>query len=344
LVGFFAPLFFGVHFMPKRTDLSRGFTLIELLVVIAIIAILIGLLLPAVQKVREAAARAKCQNNLKQLGLGLHNYHDSNMYFPRGTYINTPAVMNPNVSWIALILPQLEQVAIGNLVNPATMAYSGTATHQNQRLGGYELSVITCPSAIANQSTSTIDQAAVPDPAPATTSTNVRAKATHYVGNNGPKGTNPTTGTAYGLNPSGQGGIAADGVLPYTPSIQTATTPVPAPSSITFTAITDGTSNTIMLMECSWKGLEVSTYRSWIRGCAWNNDCTASKNVTHGMNVQAFTTTGTFNDVSMGSNHSGGCNVSMADGSIRFLRSSIDLNTVLKPLASRNGGEVVNLD
>ena len=97
----------------------RGFTLIELLVVIAIIAVLIALLLPAVQQAREAARRTQCKNNLKQMGLALHNYHDTYNGFPNGNIAS--AAGGWGMSWYMRILPYVDQAPVFN-----KLTFSGT--------------------------------------------------------------------------------------------------------------------------------------------------------------------------------------------------------------------------
>ena len=123
---------------------SRGFTLIELLVVIAIIAVLVSLLLPAVQQAREAARRTQCKNNLKQLGLAMHNYHDTFNTFPPGHVSDFPAIppwVSPgNLSssevgcwtWGAMLLPNLEQTGLYNVLSVGTLKATGSVPPRQQ--------------------------------------------------------------------------------------------------------------------------------------------------------------------------------------------------------------------
>src|SRR5687768_7418623 len=163
---------------------SAGFTLVELLVVIAIIGVLVALLLPAVQAAREAARRMKCGNNQKQLALGLHNFHDTYNAFPKYTHAS--------VGWNALILPYIEQQALGEKVLPTAPSYTG-AQNANRVMGQFKIPVFLCPSYIVDRSGSTID--------------NItgfgNAYTIHYVGNMGPIGTIPGTTTQYNVNGPG---------------------------------------------------------------------------------------------------------------------------------------------
>jgi len=320
--------------MVRKTSSRRlrlGFTLVELLVVIAIIGMLISLLLPAVQAAREAARRTQCKNNMRQLALGLHLYHDVHAAFPRPTYVGNSSAL-PGLSWHAMILPYIEQTGLKALAQPNRQAYSGGTP--NLILGATRVPIFLCPSYTIDQSSSTIDSPGG----------GRLAWTQHYCGNAGPKGINPVTGQPYQVNMASQsqGGLACEGVLPYMPNFQSSFNPIPKPASITIGAITDGTSYTLMIFEVAWQGLEVApgSLRAWQRGIAWNNDSTSSKNVTNAMRTVKYNGGGNYNDISMGSNHPGrGCNVALADARVRFLHESTDLNTTLKPMASRAGGE-----
>ena len=299
------------------SKIRSAFTLIELLVVIAIIAILIGLLLPAVQKVREAAARTKCQNNIKQLALSLHNYHDANSVLPAGG-TGGPAAGLTGLSWHLMITPYIEQANVQNLFNLKQDYQSAT----NKPLQLNKVATLFCPS-------QEIERSLVVGAANTQDDVNgEKLYTTHYYGNGGPKDGTATQYTEDNTYPA-QGGHATQGVLGFNTKVK-------------LTDISDGTSNTFLVGEISWK--DAAHYRAWGRGCDVPSGaaCGANKNLFTQLKVTKFTA-GNFNDVSYGSMHTGGCNFANADGSVKFVRDSTPLN-VLWAMASRNGGEVLNLD
>src|SRR5262245_28018372 len=217
----------------------RGFTLIELLVVIAIIAILVGLLLPAVQKVREAAARLQCKNNLKQIGLALHNYHGTLERFPAG-YLTTrpgPGLADdngPGWGWAAQLLPELEQ---GNLYNQIQFTRDITDPVQ-KTVRTTVLPIFLCPSD-PGKTLFTVNRAGDTEPYqnPRTDSTGNPVQVAHgnYVGVFGQPEVSPDPGF---LATDPDRGIDRQGMLYRN-------------SAVRFADVTDGTSNTLFVGERS---------------------------------------------------------------------------------------------
>ena len=278
----------------------RGFTLIELLVVIAIIAILIALLLPAVQQAREAARRSTCKNNLKQIGIAFHNYHERFNSFPAGA-VN----LTQGMSWHYSILPDIDQ---GPRFDQFDHGQRFDTAVNRPLCRDSQIPVYMCPSGTKVSADDT----------------NLDFTA-HYYGVMGPTGTNATTGAAYNENiAGGHGGFSREGIFQFGEVRR-------------IRDIRDGTSNTMVAGEISWsdRNLNVTRYRAWTRGGQRNEFMAPAKNLAQNINGDDTTN---FNDMSFGSNHTGGCQFLLGDGSVHFISENIDYNTYLAG-GSIGGGE-----
>jgi len=285
-----------------------GFTLVELLVVIAIIGVMVGLLLPAVRSAREAARRMSCSNNLKQIGLGVHNYHDTFKKFP-------PSSFNANkMGWTVHLLPYIEQRSLFEQFD-MKLVYNGGV---NNALGMNRIPSYLCPSIKSPQSSLANGGEAI---------SGVPTITSSYYGTMGPRGVNPSTGQAYAFTVVGvHGGFSPTGFFRQNEQTR-------------FADITDGTTNTFCVGEISWEDRRGNRtrYRTWSRGHNQNDWSSAAKNVAQQINADY---TAEFNNMSFGSNHPGGCHFLMSDASVQFISQSINFGILLAQ-ASVSGGEVV---
>ena len=319
-------------FLTKETIVNRkrGFTLIELLVVIAIIAILIALLLPAVQQAREAARRTQCKNNMKQLGLAFHNYHDVFLTFTNGSH-PTPSYLGGgyHMGWAVKLFPYLEQANRFSRMqsfSPNPTSELGpwrlaTAPHNGADPVWGPIPGLSCPSSPLGDRSPDIIVAAAPH--------NRDHGALHYRGCSGRVEdlANPTDPVTHQWANSGI-------IFPH--------------SNVRIGDVTDGTSNTILLGESSssqgwssamkvgWGGIQ-----PWTWGMYWYVDnrrlTVDSKHIQFPINFK-----GSFgnNATPYTSTHAGGAQFTLADGSVRFISENVDLN-MLKALGTRDKGEII---
>jgi len=346
--------------MSKRS--VRGFTLIELLVVIAIIAVLIALLLPAVQAAREAARRAQCVNNMKQLGLAVHNYHDIMNIMPSNLYLHpnyaSATYSWNNSSWLVFVLPQMEQQPLYNAVNFNVMwgvnKIGNWSTNflgrQNSTVAQTVLNTLLCPS----------------DPSPPLDNTNADeintdfAAGTSYVGNVGDNCLQCATPTTPTVALCTAQGYNCRGYQLGDSTTNTAGVPGQTTGSgifwrqcngVTMASITDGTSNTFLAGEQIQK---VTQWNAWVEA----NQCIGSTALPLNYIAPGVAITGTGSVVvatgasdkgswhhwySFRSMHPGGGNFVMCDGSVKFIKTSINMPTY-QALSTRGQGEVLSSD
>ena len=286
---------------------KRGFTLIELLVVIAIIAVLIALLLPAVQQAREAARRSQCKNNIKQMGLALHNYHDTVTYFPYGEMFGVgqaPGAAAMNQNGLVMLLPYIDQSPLYNTLNfsaPFGKYNSGSAPvvtvgATNLVAKSVKIPVFLCPSDSGAQF--------------------ISDDATYY----GCGASGPSYKSSYHLSISGNTHLQGN----WAAMSRTARAAFGGNSNSSIRDITDGTSNTVLVCETA---LECSSGRISPWACVQHAG--TGVNLANGINkfVAGTMTVAQYNS-NASSSHVGGCHVLLGDGAVRFLSQNTNISIV----------------
>lgn len=330
-------------------SVRRAFTLIELLVVIAIIAVLIGLLLPAVQKVREASARAKCMNNLKQIGLALHNFEGSNGHFPPNGVYPVGATASDSYSALARILPYIEQASLYQLVD------LNAAANQQNNVTSQRIAIYMCPSEVRDESkppTGTQTITRYPLNYAANVGTWMAWTPATGTGGNGAIAltSKPNGGTTIGDFPDGTSNTVGFAEVKAYGAYMLGGTPTATPPNTPAEMLALGGALKLASAHTGWT--EGQTFHNGVTfvfppntsvpytdptdGSIYDVDYVSSRDGSSAANVSYAAMTAR-------SYHGNGANALFMDGSVRMVTSSVN-QAAWRAAGSRNGGEALGLD